>query len=120
MLRDTKPDYVLAIHRNASGSSSPNGFISYHYNAYSADAAKILYKSYNTFGSDSIFPVSKWSGTKWHPFFLSRTTNAPVVLTENGFITNGKNFDLMIDAEFNKKNAVAMTQGIVDYFKSIQ
>lgn len=119
-LRETKPDYALAIHRNASESSSPNGFLSFHYNAYSANATLTMYKSYNNCEQDYIFPVSKYSGVRWHPFFLSRTTNCPVVLTENGFITNRSNFDKMIDPEFNKKNAIALTQGIVDYFKSIQ
>lgn len=120
MLRRIKPDYVLSIHRNAVSSTAPNAFTTYHFNAFQANASIIMYKTYNTFPADYIFPESKWSGTKWHPFFLSRTTNCPVVLTENGFITNPNNFDLMIDPEFNKKNAQALTQGVVDYFKSIQ
>ncbi|MBE6798739.1 MAG: N-acetylmuramoyl-L-alanine amidase [Ruminococcaceae bacterium] len=120
LVRQKKPDYVLSIHRNAASSTSPNAFTTYHFNAFQANAAITMYNTYNTFPADYIFPVSKWSGTKWHPFFLSRTTNCPVVLTENGFITNPGNFDLMIDPEFTKKNAQALTQGVVDYFKSIQ
>lgn len=120
MVRQKKPDYILSIHRNAVESTTPNAFTTYHFNAFQANAAITMYESYNKYPADSIFPVSKWSGTKWHPFFLSRTTNCPVVLTENGFITNPGNFELMIDPDFNRRNAKALTQGIVDYFKSIQ
>ncbi len=117
LLRDVKADYCIAIHRNASDSSSPRAFNSYHFNAFSADAAKKIYAA--TEKAD-LYKVSKWSGTKWHYFYTCRQTDCPVVLTENGFITNADEYSQMIRDDFNNDCAKALTQGIVDYFVSVQ
>ena len=117
LLRDVKADYCIAIHRNASDSSSPRAFNSYHFNAFSSDAAKMIY---NATEKADLYKVSKWSGTKWHYFYTCRQTDCPVVLTENGFITNADEYSDMIRDDFNNECAKALTQGIVDYFKSVQ
>jgi N-acetylmuramoyl-L-alanine amidase len=117
LLRDVKADYCIAIHRNASSSSAPRAFNSYHFNAFSADAAKKIYAA--TERAD-LYQKSKWSGVKWHYFYTARQTDCPVVLTENGFITNAAEYSDMIRDEFNDECAKALTQGIVDYFVSIQ
>ena len=127
-LRELKPDFCISIHRNASnrddsnqnasgGSSKPQGFISYHFNAYSSDAAKLIYKATE---DANLYNKSKWSGTKWHVYYMGRMSDCPVVLTENGFMTNAAEYNDMIKPEFNQKCAVALAQGIVNYFKSIQ
>lgn len=117
LLRDVKADYCIAIHRNASSSSAPRAFNSYHFNAFSADAAKKIYAA--TERAD-LYQVSKWSGVKWHYFYTARQTDCPVVLTENGYITNAEEYSDMIRDDFNNECAKALTQGIVDYFVSIQ
>ncbi len=116
-VRNAKANYAIAIHRNSSDSTSPRGFISYHFNAFTADAAKIIY---NATESANLYDKSKWSGTKWHYFYTSRTTDCPVVLTENGFMTNEDEYTDMINDDFNTQCAKALTQGIVNYFVSIQ
>lgn len=136
LLRDVKADYCIAIHRNASSSSSPRAFNSYHFNAFSADAAKrvndaiynytsdeltAIYNSSNPFhGDGKLYKKTKWSGVKWHYFYTARQTDCPSVLTENGFITNAEEYSDMIRDDFNNECAKALTQGIVDYFVSIQ
>lgn len=117
LLRDVKADYCIAIHRNAVDSSKPQGFISYHFNAFSANAAKLVYKATE---AAQLYKKDKWYGTKWHYFYTARQTDCPVVLTENGFITNAAEFSDMIRDDFNNECAKALTQGIVDYFVSIQ
>ena len=117
LLRDVKADYCIAIHRNAVNSSKPQGFISYHFNAFSANAAKLVYKATE---AAKLYKKDKWYGTKWHYFYTARQTDCPVVLTENGFITNTAEESVMIMDGFNNKCAKALTQGIVDYFASIQ
>lgn len=117
MLRDAKPDLAISIHRNASTSEEPRAFNSYHFNAYSANAAKYIYDE--TEAAD-LYKVTKWSGVKWHYFFLSRCTECPVILTENGFMTNPEEYSQIIDDEFNEKCADAFVDGIFSYFKSIQ
>ncbi|MBQ3550131.1 MAG: N-acetylmuramoyl-L-alanine amidase [Clostridia bacterium] len=136
LLRDVKADYCIAIHRNASSSSSPRAFNSYHFNAFSADAAKrvndaiynytseeltAIYNSSNPFhGDGKLYKKTKWSGVKWHYFYTARQTDCPVVLTENGFITNAEEYSDMIRDDFNNECAKALTKGIVDYFVSVQ
>lgn len=117
LLRTVKADFCIAIHRNATDSSTPSAFNSYHFNAFSADAAKIIY---NTTEKADLYEKTKWSGTKWHYFYTCRQTDCPVVLTENGFMTNPEEYSKMIDDEFNNKCAKALAQGIVNYFASIQ
>lgn len=117
LLRDVKADYCIAIHRNSSDSSSPRAFNSYHFNAFSSDAAKMIY---NATEKADLYQVSKWSGVKWHYFYTARQTDCPVVLTENGFMSNPSEYSDMIRDDFNNECAKALTQGIVDYFKSIQ
>ncbi len=117
LLRDIKADFCIAIHRNASDSSAPRAFNTYHFNAFSADAAKKIYAA--TEEAD-LYEVSKWSGVKWHYFYTCRQTDCPVVLTENGFITNADEYSDMIRDDFNSDCAKALAQGIVDYFASVQ
>ncbi len=136
LLRDVKADYCIAIHRNASDSSSPRAFNSYHFNSFSANAAKRvndaiysytseelneIYNSSKPFhGDGKLYKKTKWSGVKWHYFYTARQTDCPVVLTENGFITNADEYSDMIRDDFNSECAKALTQGIVDYFVSVQ
>ncbi len=117
MVRDTKPDLVISIHRNASSSESPRAFNSYHFNAFSANAAEHIY---NETEKADLYKVSKWSGVKWHYFFLARCTECPSILTENGYMTNPEEYNQIIDDEFNEKCADAFVNGIFAYFKSIQ
>lgn len=137
LLRDVKADYCIAIHRNAVDSSAPRAFNSYHFNAFSANSAKLVNDAIYSYRSDemtainngdnpfykdcdTLYRVSKWSGVKWHYFYTARQTDCPVVLTENGFITNAEEFSNMIRDDFNNECAKALTQGIVDHFVSIQ
>ncbi len=118
LVRDKKPDYVISIHRNAVDDPTPRGFISYHFNAYSAEAAKLIFKE--TDNKSELYEHTKWSGTKWHYFFLCRTTESPSVLTENGFLSNPDEYADAKDEEFNSKCADALVDGIFAYFKAIQ
>ncbi len=51
---------------------------------------------------------------------MCRTTNCPVVLTENGFISNSYDYGNIISDAANVQKAKAITRGIVDYFLSTQ
>lgn len=117
MVRDAKPDLVISIHRNGVSSPDPRGFNSYHFNAFSEKAARHIY---NETEAKALYEVSKWSGVKWHFFFLARCTECPSVLTENGYMTNPDEFYDIIDDAFNEKCADAFVDGIFAYFKSIQ
>ena len=114
ILKREKPDYCLAIHHNAAGSSSANGFEGFHFNAFSRAAAKMVY--------DRSMQTGLYSNSKFksHYFFMCRMTACPTVLTESGYFSNVKDFNNIISESANTKKAKAMVKGIADYFISIQ
>lgn len=121
LIREKKPDFTLSIHRNHAGTtkpSQPRGFSTYYFNAFSYNATNIVYDATK---NANLYKPSKWSRPQVHRYFYTtRTTECPSVLTENGFMSNSDEFSQIIRDDFNQKCAVALTQGIVDYFKSIQ
>lgn len=116
MLRKLKPDYCVAVHHNSSGNSKSHGFGAYYFNAYSKKAAEyVLTRT----AESSVYDNSQQI-FKWHYYFTARTSACPVVLTENGFISNPADFESIKSDEKNTQKAKAVTRGIVDYFNSIQ
>lgn len=115
ILKREKPDYCIAVHHNANASSSLRGFGAYYSNAFSKRASEyVLKQTENTtsFYTKFIF--------KWHYYFMCRITTCPVVLTENGFMSNAADFAIINNDAKNTEKAKAITRGIVDYFNSIQ
>lgn len=113
MLKQLKPDYCIAIHHDASDYSSPNGFGSYYSQPFSKKAAELVNMHTKNTG---IYKSTKLS---WHYYYMARSSYCPVVLTENGFITNTYDFrHITSDSSLNKK-AIAITHGIADYFLSV-
>ena len=113
MLKELKPDYCIAIHHDASNYSSPNGFGAFYSHSFAKKAAEFVYTHTKSTG---LYKSSKLS---WHYYYMARSSYCPVVLTENGFITNTYDFKhITSDASLNKK-AMAITHAIADYFLSI-
>ena len=51
---------------------------------------------------------------------MCRITTCPVVLTENGFMSNAADLAIINNDAKNTEKAKAITRGIVDYFNSIR
>ena len=117
LARDANPDFIVSIHRNGSTSAAPRGFNTYHFNAFSANATEIMY---DATADANLYDVTKWSGVKSHVFFMSRITDCPVVLTENGYMTNADECADLVRDEFNQECAIALAKGVLNYFLSIQ
>ncbi|MBO7520062.1 MAG: N-acetylmuramoyl-L-alanine amidase, partial [Clostridia bacterium] len=117
ILRDFKPDYCLAIHHDSSTSSSQNGFCAYYFQPISKNAANYI-KNETAKTKSTIY--KKVYGLKWHTYYMVRSTACPVVLTENGYISNSFDYKNIISDKQNTLKAKSLTQGIVDYFKAIQ
>ena len=115
LIKTEKPDYCISVHHNSSTSSSPMGFGSFYSTLFSKNAAEYIYM--RTYNADIYKKTEKLS---WHYFFLARTTNCPVVLTENGYISNKQDFNTILSDKANQKKAEAIVKGIADYFISIQ
>ncbi len=114
MLKSVKPDYCISIHHDSNNSSSLNGFGSYYYYPFSKNAAEYVLD--NTFNTG----IYKKKTFKWHYYYMSRVSVCPVVLTENGYMSNRYDFNKIKDDDINTKKAKALTKGIVEYFVSIQ
>lgn len=113
MLKSIKPDYCIAIHHDSNNSSKLSGFGAYYYTPFSKNASEYIYFSNLNTG------IYTKSTLLWHYYFMARVTNCPVVLTENGYMSNQYDYTRIISDEFNIAKAQAITKGIVSYFKSI-
>lgn len=117
-LKAANPDLCISIHRNAVSNTAPRGYSAYHFNGFSSNAAKAIFNATMESGP---YEVSKWTGLKWHNYYVLRgVTDCPFVLTENGFVSNSDEYQQLLDDAFNNKAAIALAQGVVDYFRSIQ
>ncbi len=114
LLRSIKPDYCVAVHHDSSYYASENGFCSYYSQPFSMNAAKYI----RNHTSDT--KVYKQSKMKWHFYYTARATLCPVVLTENGYMSNWYDYNRIIRSDVNQIKAKAITKGIVQYFQSIQ
>ena len=112
-VKNAKPNLAVSIHRNSSTSSSANGFGAYYFNPYTKLAAD---KIKNATADKNAY---KREFTSWHVFYMSRISDCPVVLTENGFMSNSTDFGNMKSDAWNDKCADAIVEGIVDYFLAI-
>lgn len=114
ILKREKPDYCIAVHHNSSVNGGAKGFGAYYSNAFSKKPSEfVLAQTKATpLYSDFIF--------NWHYYFMCRITTCPVVLTENGFMSNSSDFSIIRNDAKNTEKAKAITRGIVDHFRSIQ
>lgn len=113
MLRAADADYCIAIHHDSGTTQS--GFGAYHFTPFSKTAADFIdVRMDNT----DVF-IRDWD-VRFHYYFMARMTYCPVVLTENGFLTNAHDYNTTIEPTAIEQKAQALTDGVVDYFRSIQ
>jgi len=116
MLAEKKPDIFISVHHNYNKYASAEGFSSFYFTPMSWRLADKIYKA--TANTGMYYDMR---GNTWHTYFITRVTDCPVVLTENGFMSNDYEYqNIITDAAANQKRAAATVKGIVDYFKSIQ
>lgn len=114
-LKNAKPDYALCIHHDSSG-ASVRGMEVFHFNAISSQAAKHIRAA--TLNANVYTLVY---GIRWHYYYCAKVPYCPVVLTENGFMSNPTEVSTIIaNDSANAKRAKALADGIVNYFKEIQ
>ena len=112
-LRKQAPDLCIAIHHDSSTSSKANGCGVFCFNAFSKD---VTTKICDNIERQKIYSAK--TKNEWHYFYTARVSICPVVLTENGFISNQGDFTGIIDENTNVRKAKAITQGVLDYFNS--
>lgn len=109
-LRRTAPDLCISIHHDSSTRASASGGSFFCFNAFSDKATKYIYD--RSVQGNFYSKIQKG----WHYFYLARVTSCPVVLTENGFISNPQDFAGISSDSINTQKAKAMAQGVLDYF----
>ncbi len=115
LFKALKPDYCIAIHHNASGTNrNKDGFSSHFFHPFSKEASDMVYLKTAEAG------LYKNTDVYWHRYFMGRATYSPVVLTENGYMSNSYDYANIVNEEYNVAKAKALTRGIIDYFWSIQ
>ena len=111
-LKELAPDLCIALHHNGSSASYVHGCGTYHYNAYSSPAAKAIHNQLSRSG------IYRKTNLDWHYYYLARQSACPVVLIENGYITNPEDFAAITDHDANVQKAQAIARGVADYFRS--
>ena len=113
-LMEKSPDICIAIHQDANDSKSVRGFTSYYFTPWTQLLAKNVRentKDSNVYSKTTL----RWSVN----YFMCRQTVCPVLLTENGFMSNAEDLAAMIDPVSVQNKAAAIAQGIADYFLDI-
>ena len=112
-LIEQAPDYCLCIHHNADIATGLTGYESWYFTSHSRDAAE---HQLGTNLSNDVYRRGKMS---WNQYFLARQTVCPVVLAENGYMSNQWELDRIADEEIMQQKAEALVQGIVNYYLEI-
>ena len=115
-LKEQAPDLCIAIHQNSGEKDSYNGGWVCYYTPFSKKAAEAIYAETQKSGVYQRTDLY-WDNTK---YYVGRETVCPVVLMENGFMTNEADYATMVDANAQQKKAEAMAQGTANYFLSIK
>lgn len=112
-LKEVAPDYCIAIHHNASAATNVNGFEVFYYGPMSQLAATHLW------AANRNSTIYNSSVIMWHYYHVARQSNCPVVLTENGYMSNAGDMFNTVDPPAIAKKAQALAQGIANYFLEI-
>ena len=119
-LKALKPDLCVAIHHDGNESSRPNGFGSFHFSLYAREAARYIYEETMAAGIYDASAANNRNRFEWHYYFVGRMSDCPVVLTENGFMTNQLDYAGIVSAKVNRQKAQAIAAGVARYFLSIR
>ena len=114
-LKQQKPDICIAIHQNSGESASYNGGWICYYSPYSMALGQLIY---NETVNAGIYNKTqfRWDTSK---YYVGRETVCPVILMENGFMSNDADWNTIIDENIQWQKAYAMAQGIANYFLTI-
>ena len=113
-LKEVAPDLCIAIHQNSiSGYPDISGGLVTYFTPFSQKIALHLYEQ--TKGS------GMYSKTylEWGLYYVSRQTACPVVLMENGYMTNAGDLANMVDENMLLVKAQAMARAVAQYYLSM-
>ena len=112
LIYEHKPDVFISIHRNAAENKDATGYENYYYYPFSKNLADYVFD----FASESF---DRDLAVKYYPFYVTRATTCPSILTENGFVSNRQELDEIKLYENNLILAQNTVKGIAEYFLSL-
>ena len=110
MMRGSNVDLLIAIHHNSNSGNTSRGFDSFYYSPFSH---VLTHKVNDATKAAGIYTSC---GVGWHVYYMGRQTYCPVVLTENGYMSNPADMDAIADQATNVKKAQALARGVADYY----
>lgn len=116
LLKEAKPDLCIAVHHDSGASGSVCGYGVYYSSPFSSTAAQAVYDAIERSG---IYSYANSNRLRWHYYYVARMTVAPVVLTENGYVSSSLDMKGITDDETNTLKAKAIVRGVAEYFRSI-
>ncbi len=109
-LKEQAPDLCIAVHQNSGAEKSYNGGWICYYTAFSKLAAEQIYKETQSAG------IYRKTLLELNKYYVARETVCPVVLLENGFMSNEKDLAGIMDENVQVQKAQAVARGIARYF----
>ena len=114
-LKEQAPDLCIALHQNSIvGYPNHSGCEVCYSTPFSQLVAKYIYQQTLESG------IYKKTTMDWHYYYVARETVCPVVLMENGYMSNAQDLANMVDDEVLTQKAQAIAQGTAQYFLAIQ
>ena len=114
-LMQEAPDLCIAVHQNAiSGYPNHSGAEIMYFTPFSQLASQLIYEQTVKTG------IYQKNRLDWYVYYVSRQTSCPVVLTENGYMTNAGDLANMMDEAVLRQKAQAIAKGVAQYFLTIQ
>ena len=113
-----RPALTVSIHQNSYTDESVHGAQTFYYSgsAQGKLAAELLQAQLVATLDPENHRQAKENGS----YYLLKNVTYPIVIAECGFLSNGKEADLLCDAEYQEKVAWAIHLGILRYLNSNQ
>ena len=114
-LKEVAPDLCIAIHQNSiAGYPNISGCQVMYFTPFSQKISQYMYEQTVSSG------VYAKTWLEWYLYYVARQTACPVVLMENGYMTNAQDLANMMDENMLLLKAQSMARATAQYFLSIQ
>jgi len=114
MLKQEDPNFLISIHLNSSNRDSVRGVSTYYRYIGFRPLTQYILKEMVDLGLNEFGNVGGFN------FSLSGPTDYPNCLVEVAFLSNKEDEKLILDPEFHKAVAKAITKGIKNWLKSLK
>ena len=109
-LMEQAPDYCLCVHHNSHIGNTMNGYETGYFTTFSYPATRLMYEAH--LESDLYW----YNYLLWHYYYVARQTFCPIVLTENGYMSNQRDMDQIANTNAMQKKSEVTVQAIANFY----